>query len=185
MQDDTKKIIEEQFKALPEVVRNAILSAEVEKKFQELAQKNHLHVDQWQQIENLIMLTILGLSPPEELVNEIVKNTSLGKERAETIVDEIAETVFKPIREEMERELGHPQAKKEEGSDVEKLRDAVLAENGVQTPANTAQETAVAPGTPPPPKPEGEVVRGPASGAYKPGGTSMERKGVQGVIDDP
>lgn len=174
MQDDTKKILEEQFNSLPKVVQEAIMSGHVEEKFQKLAEKHKLHLDQWQQVENLIMLTVLGLSEPEHLVDKIVSETSIGKERADEIVDDVAITVFKPIREELERELGHPQAVQEQLSDIEKAREETLAQAPIVVPPT--------PATPPAAPPTEKVARAPASGAYKPGETSAARADVH---DDP
>ncbi len=195
MQNDTKKILEEQFDALPKVVRDAIMSGHVEEKFQKLAEKHKLHLDQWQQVENLIMLTVLGLSEPENLVGKIVAETNIGRERADEIVNDVAVTVFKPIREELERELGHPKAVEEQLSDVEKVREEVLAQAGIgvkgqglekENPAASPQSPVPSPqspvGTPPTAPPTGKVARAPASGAYKPGETSAARADVH---DDP
>ena len=183
MPPDVQQIIAEQFDSLPEVVRHAVKSGDMQDKFRGMAQKYQIHIDQWQQIENLIMLTILGLSKTDELVGKIVSETNIGRERAEAVVDDIAISIFKPIREELERELGHPSAHEEQISDVEKVRDEVLSEAKV-VPLVT-QTSEPTPSTPPPPPPTQKVERGPASGAYKPGETSAARKGLPGVMDDP
>ncbi|MBI5456224.1 hypothetical protein HY969_00620 [Candidatus Kaiserbacteria bacterium] len=188
MQDDTKKILEEQFAALPKAVQDAITSGHIEEKFQKMAEKYKLHLDQWQQVENLIMLTVLGLSEPENLVEKIVSETNIGRERADDIVNDVAVTVFKPIREELERELGHPQAKEEQFSDVEKLRNNVLSseKKDITPSAKIPQDAPVpanpVPATPPALKPDEKVTRAPASGAYKPGEASSIRADVH---DDP
>ncbi|TSC86994.1 MAG: hypothetical protein G01um10148_99 [Parcubacteria group bacterium Gr01-1014_8] len=176
MADDIKKVLEERFNSLPDAVQKAILSGHIQEKFQELARKHQLHVDAWQQVENKIMLTVLGVIQPEELVDKIVNETNVGAEKAATIVSDIALSVFKPIREELERELGHPQAREEVISDIEKVRQEVLS----QAPA--PQVAAPVPATPPNPLPTEKVARAPASGAYKPGETSVERADVH---DDP
>lgn len=193
MQDDRRKILEEQFLKLPKVVQDAITSGHVAEKFQALVGKYKLHVDTWDTIENLIMLTVLGISPPEELVNEIVSATGISAEIAVGLVEDVAETVFRPIREELERELGHPEARKEELSEVEKVREEVLAQGQTegarqkaldenQAEMNKQAAVAVTPGTPPPAPPTKKVIRMPASGAYKPGEPSTARADVH---DDP
>jgi hypothetical protein len=105
--------------------------------------------------------------------------------------------VFEPIREELERELGAPQAREEEMSDVEKLRQQALEEEGRQkAESGTQQNTESAstayrlpptanvsfPATPPPPPPTEKISRAPASGAYVPGETSAARASI---VDDP
>lgn len=183
MQEETKKIIEEQFRSLPHVVQDAILSSDMDVKFQALAQKHKLHFDQWDRLENQIMLTVLGLSEPGELVDDIVKKINLSRERAQIIVDDISTTIFKPIREKLERELEHPEAKPELQSSIETRRAQILgsAENESTQPQPAIQPV-VMPATPPQTPPVANVVRMPASGAYKPGEASTQRASI---VDDP
>ena len=180
MAEDIQKLVDEQFSTLPKVVQDAITSGHIAEKFQALAPKYKMHLDEWQRIENLIMMTVLGLSKPEDPDDRIAEATKLDKDQVKTIVDDIATTIFLPIREELERGLGHPMAKEEEETDVEKVRQGVLA--GERASAQAAAQPSVAPGTPPSPPPEEKASRGPASGAYKPGEASSERKSIQ---DDP
>jgi hypothetical protein len=199
MEDDVKQLLAEQFQKLPKVVQDAITSGHITENFQSLAQKHKLHVDQWQTIENLIMLTTLGLLPSENLASRIAQDANVSVERATDLVNDTAITIFQPIREELERQMGHPEAHEESLTDVEKVRAQVLAQNPDQNaghgvvpassppPATPATSAAVAPpapvpATPPAPLPDERVVRAPASGAYKPGEASTERKDIH---DDP
>lgn len=181
MADETTTQIEEQFAALPQVVQNAILSGHVQEKFQELAKKHQLHYDEWSVIENEIMLTVLGLRSPDDLVNRVVSATNLGREKSVALVEDASDTVFRPIREELERELGHPQARAEKLPDVEKVREAVLSQSP-ETKPPPVQSVATVPATPPSTPPVDKVTRAPASGAYKPGEASSARADVH---DDP
>lgn len=173
---DYKQQIEECFNALPDIVQKAIASGQIQEKFQELAKKHNLHLDEWQHVQNQIMLTVLGINNPEELVAKVVAATNIGQEKANALIDDVAITVFKPIREELERSLGHPQATEEQTSNVEKLRNAVLATHDEQPVSTTTFPPLTTP------KNEEKVARAPASGAYKPGETSVQRADVH---DDP
>lgn len=175
MDSRTTQTIEEQFQKLPSSVRKAITSGDIKEKFQKLVQVHKLHLDQWETIENLILLTILGIHPPQELPEKIVAESGLDSESASKLVEDVALLIFKPIREELERELGAPQAQEEEVSDMDKLRQEVLADKPAVVPA-------VTPATPPAPPPSEKIARAPASGAYVPGQTSVERANV---VDDP
>lgn len=189
MNDAIKKILEEQFKALPKSVQNAIASGKIDEQFKVLAEKHKLHLDQWQALENQIMLTVLGLSEPDALVENITKEVVIARERAQEIVDDIATTVFKPIREELERQLEHPDAQAKEVSEVEAARAQALEGSmgqglGVrEESANTQPPTSVVqPATPPPSAPEIKVTRPTDSSTYKPGIPSDKRDTVH---DDP
>ena len=204
MTDDTKSAQQAQFAQLPRVVQNAIVSADVEKEMRALATTHKLHIDQWERLENEVMMVLFGLNPIEQLEQNIQKNVGVTADVASALMTDIMRIVFAPIREELERELGHPEAKEEALSDVEKMREQVLAQDQaegsrqkgeggeIQTaaPAPTIQlgqqsaPAALLPkaGTPPPPPPTEKVIRMPASGEYKPGETSASRGDI---ADDP
>lgn len=179
MDSVVQKQIEEHFKSLPEPVRKAIASAGVEKRLRDLASTSRLHVDQWDALENEVMLTLLGLQLPEELQENIVREVGVDKDSARTLAENINAIVFEPIREELERQLEHPEAQEKRLTGAEAAREQLLGGNE----ANAAPMPTTPPApTPPAPKTEATVVRAPASGAYKPGEASTARKSV---TDDP
>ncbi|HEY4526708.1 MAG TPA: hypothetical protein VJK53_02570 [Candidatus Paceibacterota bacterium] len=184
-QDELNEKIRARFKELPKVVQDAILSADVQKHLRALADAHQLHLDQWQLLENNVMMTLLGLQPIEELAANIRDDTEVSEEIAQELAGDISKIVFEPIRQELERELEHPEAKKESVSNVEAARQEVLGKAPIPI------ETAI----PEPPGPipavgtsssatptEKKAERGPASGAYIPGEPSSARKVVE---DDP
>jgi hypothetical protein len=162
--------IAERLASLPQVVQDAIASGHIQEHFRTVAGKYQLHLDTWQQIEDLIMMTVLGLSKPEDLDDRIIAETGIDAALATTIVDDVAKTIFLPIREELERELGHPQAKEAQTSNIEKVRQAALVAEGVKT------------NSPPQQEPEKKMVPIGPTVDYKPGQTSATRPTV---ADDP
>lgn len=173
---DLDKKMDERFAQLPSVVQDAITSADTEKNLRALADTHSLHVDQWQLLENEVMLALLGFQPLESLAQNIEKEVGTTKEIAASLTSDISRILFEPIREELERGLGAPQAKAEQASDIDKLRDAVLSEAPKHSPA------AVLPSTPPAPKPTVGTIVVPGNASYKPGVPSHERKVI---ADDP
>jgi hypothetical protein len=169
--------IQERFAKLPKVVQDAITSSDVEKHMRELADKQKLHVDQWQSLENEVMLALLGFKQAEELEKNLQKEVGISGDVAHELAININNIVFEPIRQELERQLTHPEAREATVSDIEAARTSLLAgENAKQ-----AQPAAPAP-TPPTPPPQTAAARAPSSGDYKPGGVSSERKTI---VDDP
>ncbi|HEY4526407.1 MAG TPA: hypothetical protein VJK53_00950 [Candidatus Paceibacterota bacterium] len=177
--------IKERFKRLPKVVQDAIMSADVEKHLRELATNQKLHLDQWELLENQVMYTLLGIADSADLEKNIRENVGVPENIARELAAAISRIVFEPIRQELERNLEHPEAKKEGVSNVEATRREVLGKAPI--PIETA--------TPEPPGPipavgtsssatptEKKAERGPASGAYIPGEPSSARKIVE---DDP
>lgn len=170
---DITQQLAERFKQLPKVVQDAIQSADVEKRMRELADTQKLHLDQWEALENEVMLALLGFQPIEDLEKNIKSETGVSDEVAKTLTESISKIVFEPIRGELERELQHPDAKALTVSGVEAAgKQAVQAESA----------PAVAPATPPSPATAQKAERTPVSETYKPGETSSDRKTVH---DDP
>lgn len=179
--------LQERFKELPKVVQDAITSAEIEKHLRDLADTRKLHLDQWQKLENEVMLTLLGFEQPEDLEKNIAKNIGISAEDSRILAAEVSTTIFEPIRQELERQLEHPDAQAKAVSGVEAAGAEVLATAHAATESATPTPTlpttpAVIPATPPAAAPEVKVTRPSESSLYKPGQTSAQRAEVH---DDP
>ncbi|HEY4520000.1 MAG TPA: hypothetical protein VJH33_03115 [Candidatus Paceibacterota bacterium] len=170
-QQDFETLIQERFSKLPPVVQNAITSGNPEKQLRELSKKHQLHLDQWQQLENQVMLTLLGVYESGELEQHIERDVGVSPEVANTLAVDVTSFIFEPIREELERQLEHPRAHDIEQTAVETLRTKTLQQQS--TPS-------VVPATPPPPKPTTITPRAPISETYRARELSSERKDTEG-----
>jgi hypothetical protein len=173
--------LKERFAQLPKVVQDAITSADVEKRMRELADTQKLHLDQWESLENEVMLALLGFQPVEDLEKNIKSQVNVTDDVAKALAADISKIVFEPIRGELERQLSHPEAKAENLTGVETARKVALASEGTGA-APIASTTPVAPATPPAPANTDTAKRAPVSESYTPGQTSTDRKQVH---DDP
>ncbi|MEK7509608.1 MAG: hypothetical protein AAB605_02745 [Patescibacteria group bacterium] len=184
-ESDLSTLIKERFSKLPKVVQDAITSTDVQKRLRQLADTHKLHVDQWESLENEVMLTLLGIEAVENFEKNLMREVGVTLDIAHALAESINSTVFEPIRAELERQLEHPEAKAETVSGVEAARTQILGGGTQEALPATVQQPLpppVVPATPPAPPPEVTVARAPASGAYKPGEASIERKSV---VDDP
>lgn len=190
-QPSLKEQLQQRFQELPQAVQNAILSAKVEEHLRGLATSHQLHLDQWEIFENEVMLTLLGFQNIEDLEKNIHEQVHVGPEVAHTLASSANQEIFEPIRQELERQLEHPEAKKKEVSGVEAARQSALA--SAQPEASSLQPVAAAtntpraaspvvPATPPTPAPNIKVARPTGDTSYKPGVTSAQRATV---YDDP
>lgn len=200
-EQEFKELIKERFQKLPKVVQDAIVSADVSQRLRELADTHKLHIDQWETLENEVRYTLLGIQPTDKLVENIEKEVGVDHETALALAQDISEIVFEPIRQELERELDHPQAVAEERTDVEQVRDQVLAAEGGSAPVSAAVPAftqsvpapaealaatpaaaapPVAPATPPNPAPQITIERTNATPGYVPSVPSHERKAIEG-----
>lgn len=177
--EEIKKMLAERFAALPLPVQKAITSADVEREMRTLAERHKLHVDQWEALENCVLTTLLGIKPVSELEKNIKNEVGVDADLAAKMTTDISLIVFEPIREELERELEHPDAKAAETSGVEAARTQILGSEKVPVPVAVPT---VLPATPPPALRTGTIERAPISAAYKAGEASTARKSVE---DDP
>ena len=204
--------LQAQFNLMPKVVQNAIRSSDVEKHLRELANTHKLHLDQWETLENEVMLALLAFKPAEDLKTNIKNEVVVTDDVATALAEDISRIVFEPIREQLERELEHPEAKAETVSGVEQAREQALGEesavsfqlsgntnpvpstmappqnpqSGTASPPDSrqlkAESSPIIPATPPAAPPVAKAVRAPTSNAYKAGEVSAARKNVH---DDP
>jgi hypothetical protein len=180
--DDLNAKLAERFKALPKVVRDAITSADVQKHLRELANTHKLHLDQWQVLENEVMLTLLGFQETSELADNLKSDLDISADVAQELADDVSRVVFAPIRAELEHLLAHPDAQPATVSDVETARSEVLNQNTSHpiTPAITPSTSTIIPATPPAPTPTNKAIRAIPSTTYVPQASSHERKTIEG-----
>lgn len=202
---EAEAFLTERFKELPKAVQNAILSADISKHLQELANTHQLHLDQWGVLEREVQLTLLGLQPLAELAQNLAEELKMPLEQTIPLAQDISTGVFEPIREELERQLEHPEAKEAQLSVVEAAREQALAaaapENASATemprtiPVQSASLSAEAAPATVPDAAQPVVVPAPAaptaapapierasvvSASYGTGGASHERRDVEG-----
>jgi hypothetical protein len=172
---DIDNKIAERFRSLPKAVQDAITSADVEQHMRELAGQHQLHFDQWSSLENEVMFTLLGIEPIERLADNLKKEVGVTAEVAESLAASISQTIFAPIRAELEKGLASG------GGDEES--DAPLESAAVKEHPLAQVVPAIAPvlpGTPPAPPPEKKAIRAPISESYGAGQPSAERRIVEG-----
>ncbi len=172
-QEELDELLKERLLQLPKVVQEAVASGNLEQHLRELADLHKLHLDQWQTLQNEVMLALLGFQPSEDLEKNLKEHIDISLETASGLAADISKIVFEPIREELERSLDNPHAKEGQMTDVEKAGQQILAQEKAAT---------VVPSTPPQAPLGGTVVRAPVSESYKAGEPSAVRKSV---VDDP
>jgi hypothetical protein len=200
MDTEYDNLIRERFTKLPKVVQDAITSADVSAHMRELADKHKLHLDQWGSLENEVHLTLLGVEPAENLAKNIASEVGVDAVTAGLLAEDIFKTVFEPIREQLERELQHPDsvashdttapspqssaqtpaAASAQGAPQSSAPEAVGTPSAVPPVVPTNPVTPVVPATPPAAAPTAKVERAPLSQSYVPSQASHERKSIEG-----
>lgn len=102
MEEELQQQIQKRMDELPEDVRQAIQSAELGKKLQEIGNKHQLHIDQVGTLSDETVLVLLGFSDPGEFVGTLTEGLHIPSQEAEKIAGDVTEQVFLPIRESMQ-----------------------------------------------------------------------------------
>lgn len=154
MDTQVTKLIQEQFAKLPVDLQRAINSADLHKKITELGNKHHLHIDQMGQLEDEIVLLMLGLSDPKEFTKNLTGVLRIDTEQAKKIEDDVGQEIMSPIRNSWQKfmEQEEPQAKESLLSTIQTIpakETSVVMPSAVH--AATAPTPPKAPPTPTPP----------------------------------
>jgi hypothetical protein len=187
-----EQLIKARMAELPQPVQDAINSADVTNRLRELASSHQLHLDQWDALENEVRMTLLGAKDSDDLAKNIQSEVGVRPEIAAALANDISRVVFEPIRQELERQLEHPDAQAKIETGVETMAAQALSDEAQSVqeaadpvpddaPAATVAPASIptpAPLVPPPSAPETKAVRAPLSDAYKTGEASSARKDV-------
>lgn len=191
------QLLDEHFQKLPQIVQDAITSADVEKHLHELSKTHQLHFDQWQELETEVMTALMGLKPVSALEGNIKKYVRVNDETARALAEDISRVVFAPIRSELDRFLSERKPPQPEGEPIEDFSDDILKDAGLRKPPDnlptevptqqpimknytqatlgTSQAQSSTPHLPPKPT----VTRKEVPETYKPGTPSTERKDIR------
>jgi hypothetical protein len=103
MDEETKKIISDQLKVLPEEIKAAISSVDFKVQLQEVVKRNRLLIDQAGALETETTLTLLGLEPLVDYVENLSRELSLPRDKALLVAHDVDELIFKNIRESLQK----------------------------------------------------------------------------------
>ena len=98
MNENTKKIIQEKFDALPESIQEMIMSSNYEDTLITVGQKNNLTVNQMGILERETTLVMMGLTDPKDFEIDITRELGVDNAKGNQIVTEINEKIFLNIR---------------------------------------------------------------------------------------
>lgn len=104
------EIIKERYKELPADIKEAIANTDLASKFDAIAKKHGLHIDQNGSLQTETILVMIGLESTEDYVDNIKKALDISRvqaiEIAKDINSEILDSIRVSIRQIQEREEG-------------------------------------------------------------------------------
>ena len=97
------KTLEEKYRSIPDDVREAISSSDVNQKLQTLTDKYKLQFDEAEKLTQEIGSVMLGLKHPDNFVKNIQSATDLGYQTARQIAEEVNNIIFADIRDSLKQ----------------------------------------------------------------------------------
>jgi hypothetical protein len=97
MENDTDKLIKEQFESLPEPLQRAITLTPWKELVRKVAQESNLDADKSQALETETMLVMYGFEPQAEFAKNIISELSIDSGGAGNISKSINEKVFSVV----------------------------------------------------------------------------------------
>ncbi len=95
------KIVQEQFKTLPKIIQDTITSSLWQEKIRRVVKVNNLHIDQGAAIENLVLITMLGIETPENFVKNAQEYARVDYDQALVISAQVEREIFGDIRKKL------------------------------------------------------------------------------------
>ena len=101
MDEDLTKHITERLSELPESVRQAGQSAELQKKIQALGVKRAPHIDQVGALEDETLMVMLGFSDANTFEKSLTESLKVSPELGKQLAADVNTDIFLPIRDAM------------------------------------------------------------------------------------
>ena len=101
--DYTNEKTQEVFGALPEKVRQFIVSNESYEKLKEIRDKNKINEEQSGRLADLVGYLLMGMSSPGRLKSDIGMSLRVSNDVATKLSEEITKELFNPIRNDLEK----------------------------------------------------------------------------------
>ena len=100
---DIKQIITERYKVLPRNIQDAITSTDLAPKFQKIADKHGLHIDQNSNLQTETILVMLGLETVDDFLDNVQKGLEINREKAILIAKDVNTEILDSIRESLKK----------------------------------------------------------------------------------
>lgn len=112
MDMDIEQIIKERYQELPTDIQRAIQSNDLAGKFDLIAQKHNLHVDQNGSLQTETVLVMLGLESSKKYVSNLERELEIPHDKALAISEDVNREILMSIRDSL-RKMEEEQEKEE------------------------------------------------------------------------
>jgi cell division protein ZapA (FtsZ GTPase activity inhibitor) len=99
---DTNEIIKQRFEVLPQDIKDAITKTDLAGKFDSIANKHGLHIDQNGLLQTETLLVMIGLETTEDYIDNVQKALNISKSETLSIADDVNKEIFNGIRQSLQ-----------------------------------------------------------------------------------
>ncbi len=94
-----QSLLDNRLRYLPEVTGKAIASIDWSSKIIEIGHKYGIHVDDIEDLQAVVLKSMIGLLPPDEFHQNLVMATAVSPTTAEQIINAMNTEIFEPIHQ--------------------------------------------------------------------------------------
>lgn len=98
MPEYTIEFLQERLAALPETIREQMMSLDTARTVEDIGEKHRLHIDQIGELSDEVGLVLLGLTRTSDFVAHIAKRTGIDMATANAVATEVDTVILKPIK---------------------------------------------------------------------------------------
>lgn len=141
MDDETTKLIKEQYAKLPPALQEAIRSAGLHDQITKIGTNNQLHIDQMGLLEDEVSLLMMGFTEPIEFAGALQEHVHMDAASAQKIASEVNQEILLPIRERMENGTSNVEPPKTISNPSAVNNPPLMPEKSVVMPSSVAAAT--------------------------------------------
>lgn len=119
-----QSILDNRLRYLPEVTGKAIASIDWSSKIIEIGHKYGIHVDDIEDLQAVVLKSMIGLLPPDEFERNLVMATAVSPSTAEQVIEAMNAAIFEPIHQFVMSGGKKPDALAAAGIELEKEEPA-------------------------------------------------------------
>ncbi len=137
-----KKKIEERMEEIPKALADAIRASGWEKIVFDLGRKHSLHVDDIGELQNELILVLVGIVHPDEFRSIVVNEIGIPSSKADVLIEEMNTQINEKIKNALKQEIGEPESDEESLNESEQrtMRSAGIELGSVSEPEASVEE---------------------------------------------
>jgi len=102
----TQQQLDSQYEKLPQVLREAIFSAEIAEKMYEIGRRNGLNVEKTGFLAEEAGYIVLGLTHPREFLGQLTERLEITTDKAKEVAQQVNHEIFFPLHEALKQAHG-------------------------------------------------------------------------------